>query len=200
MAKYIGPKHKLARREGVNIIDKTSKSLQRRLTVLPGVHGKARRKKPSEFGMQLRSKQKAKAVYGILEKQFKNLMKNVSNKKGNTAELLIVALETRLDNIVYRLHFAKTRFQSRQFVSHGHVRVNGKKINIPSYSVKVGDVIELSSKIQNYPEIAELLKAENPTVPFVEKKAAVGKLISMPKIGDLEVLFDTQLIIEYYSR
>ena len=200
MAKYIGPKHKLARREGVNIIDKTSKSLQRRLTVLPGVHGKARRKKPSEFGMQLRSKQKAKAVYGILEKQFKNLMKNVSNKKGNTAELLIAALETRLDNIVYRLHFAKTRFQSRQFVSHGHVRVNGKKINIPSYSVKVGDVIELSSKIQNYPEIAELLKAENPTVPFVEKKAAVGKLISMPKIGDLEVLFDTQLIIEYYSR
>lgn len=200
MAKYIGPKHKLARREGVNIIDKTSKSLQRRLMVLPGVHGKARRKKPSEFGMQLRSKQKAKAVYGILEKQFKNLMQNVSNKKGNTAELLIAALEMRLDNIVYRLHFAKTRFQSRQFVSHGHIRVNGKKINIPSYSVKVGDLIELSSKIQNYPEIAELLKAENPTVPFVEKKAAVGRLISMPKIGDLEVLFDTQLIIEYYSR
>ncbi len=200
MARYTGPKHKLARREGVNILDKNSKTLQRRLTLIPGVHAKARRKKLSEFGLQLRAKQKAKNVYGILERQFKNLMTSVAKKRGNTAELLIASLETRLDNLVYRLHFAKTRFQSRQFVSHGHIRVNGKKVTIPSFAVKVGDLIELDSKIQAYTEIANLLKEELPLVPFVEKKATVGKLIRMPQIGDLEVPFDTQLIIEYYSR
>lgn len=200
MARYTGPKHKLARREGINILDKTSKTLQRRLTLLPGVHGKARKRKPSEYALQLREKQKAKAVYGLLEKQFKNLLQKVAHKKGNTGELLIGALETRLDSLVYRLHFAKTRFQARQFVSHGHIKVNGKKMNIPSFTVKVGDLIEVSSTIQKNPEIIKLLSEENPVVSFLEKQVFTGKLLRLPQLGDIEVPFDTQLIIEYYSR
>src|SRR5689334_14666955 len=120
MARYTGPKHKLARREGVNVLDKTSKSLLRRLTVTPGLHGAKRKRKLSEFGIQLREKQKAKAMYGMLEKQFANTIHQTQTTKGETNELIVAALETRLDNIVYRLGFAMSRFQARQFVSHGH--------------------------------------------------------------------------------
>jgi len=200
MARYTGPKHKLARREGVNILDKQSKSLLRRLMVTPGVHGAKRKKKLSEYGQQLREKQKAKAMYGILEKQFSGVVESVQTQKGDTGELLLAQLETRLDNLVYRLGFAKTRFMARQFVSHGHVTVNGKKLNIPSYAVKIDDVISISEKMQNTPDIITLLKENKPMVSFVERKAVVGKLISMPKKGDIEVPFNMQLIVEYYSR
>ncbi len=200
MARYTGPKHRLARREGVNVLDKTSNSLQRRLGTTPGVHGAKRKRKLSEFGTQLREKQKAKAVYGLLEKQFSNLVKKVATQKGNTGELLISLLETRLDNLVYRLGFAKTRYMSRQIVSHGHVLVNGKKMNIPSYAVQEGDIIALSEKMQKNPQVIKLFDEEKVILPFLEKKATVGKLVRMPKQEDIEVPFDTQLIIEYYSR
>lgn len=207
MARYTGPKHKLARREGINLLDKTSKSLQRRLNIKPGLQGgKRRAKRLSEFGEQLREKQKAKVIYGLLEKQFSNLVKKAQKiarvKKQEAGELLISLLETRLDNIVYRLGFAKTRFQSRQFVSHGHIFVNGKKINIPSYQVKEKDVISLSDDLQKNPLVIELLKEEPTLLPFIkiEKKGVSGRLIRMPKREDLQVLFETQLIIEYYSR
>lgn len=207
MARYTGPKHKLARREGINLLDKTSNSLQRRLNIKPGLQGgKRRAKRLSEFGEQLREKQKAKAIYGLLEKQFSNLVKKAQKiarvKKQEAGELLILLLETRLDNIVYRLGFAKTRFQSRQFVSHGHIFVNGKKVNIPSYQVKEKDVISLSDDLQKNPLVMELLKEEPTLLPFIkiEKKGASGRLIRMPKREDLQVLFETQLIIEYYSR
>ncbi len=200
MARYTGPKHKLARREGVNVLDKTSASLQRRLTITPGVHGAKRKKKLSEFGHQLREKQKAKVVYGVMEKQFKNLVQELQTQKGDTGELIIAALETRLDNLVYRLGFAKTRFMSRQLVSHGHIRVNGKKVTIPSYKVQEGDVIELSPKMQNNVQVAKLMEEEKTILPFLEKKGTIGKLSRMPKRADIEVLFDTNLIIEYYSR
>lgn len=144
MARYTGPKHKLARKEGINLLNKSSQSLTRRLNIPPGVHGRKRKKRLSEFGLQLREKQKAKTTYGLLEKQFKKLVKTVQTKKGDTKELIISLLETRLDNIVYRLGFAKTRYMSRQMVSHGHIFVNGKRLNIPSYQVKVNDVITLS--------------------------------------------------------
>src|SRR5579872_1084915 len=153
MARYTGPKHKIARREGVNILDKTSNTLIRRLSIKPGIHGAKRAKKLSEYGQQLREKQKAKAVYGILERQFRKMVDSVANRQGDTSELLISLLETRLDNVVYRLGFAKTRFMARQFVGHGHVLVNGKKVTIPSYQVKTGDLIELSQKIQKNPDI-----------------------------------------------
>ncbi len=200
MARYTGPKHRLARREGVNLSDKTSNSLARRLNTPPGVHGKKRKRRLSEYGLQLREKQKAKTAYGLLEKQFKKLVQSVRRQKGDTKDLIMSSLETRLDNVVYRLGFAKSRYMSRQFVSHGHVLVNGKKLSIPSYTVKVDDVITLSPKIQNNPNVVELLGQDSPILPFLNKKGPIGKLVRMPKSEDLQVPFDLQLIIEYYSR
>ena len=200
MARYTGPKHRLSRKEGVNLSDKTSQSLIRRLNIPPGVHGKKRKSRLSEYGLQLREKQKAKTTYGILEKQFKGIVFSVQKKKGDTKELIISLLETRLDNVVYRLGFAKTRYMSRQLVSHGHVTVNGKKLTIPSYQVKVDDVISLSEKMQKNPKILELLEEKQETLPFLKKQGISGKLERLPKKEDLQVPFDTQLIIEYYSR
>jgi small subunit ribosomal protein S4 len=200
MARYTGPKHKLARREGVNILDKTSASLARRLNIPPGVHGRKGRKRLSEFGSQLREKQKAKAMYGILEKQFKRLVTELEKQKGDTGELLLSLLETRLDNIVYRLGFAKSRYQARQFVSHGHIKVNGKRVTIPSYQVKVNDIIELDEKIQKSPDVSRLLEEKPNLLPFLERQGTKGKLIRMPKREDIVVPFNTQQIIEYYSR
>ena len=201
MARYTGPKHRLARREGVNILDKTSQSLQRRLNVPPGIHGRKRKKRLSEYGTQLREKQKAKAMYGLLEKQFKKLVQTVQKRKGETGEMIVSLLETRLDNLVYRLGFATSRAMARQFVSHGHIFINGKKVNIPSYEVKVDDVISISATIQKNPQIIELLNDKKRIIlPFIKKEGVSGKLIRMPKKEDLEVPFDLQLIIEYYSR
>lgn len=200
MARYTGPKHRLARREGVNILDKQSNSLQRRLMVPPGVHGKKNKRRLSEFGQQLREKQKAKVIYGMFEKQFKHLVKKVEKQKGDTSEMIIALLETRLDNVVYRLGFAKSRFQARQFVGHGHIVVNGKKLSIPSYQVKAGDIISIKEKIQKTPSIAELLVEKKETMPFLDRQGTSGKLVRMPKREDLVVPFNTQQIIEYYSR
>lgn len=200
MARYTGPKHKLARREGINILDKTSNSLQRRLNVPPGVHGKKRARRPSEFGVQLREKQRAKAMYGILEKQLVRLVRTVEKQKGESGEMLIGLLETRLDNIVYRLRLAKSRFQSRQFVSHGHVLVNGKKLTIPSYHVKEGDVVSLSPKIVKNPQVIELEEDKIEVLQFLKKDGLSGTLLRDPKRSDVVIPFDTQLIIEYYSR
>ncbi|HSW97214.1 MAG TPA: 30S ribosomal protein S4 [Candidatus Saccharimonadales bacterium] len=200
MARYTGPKHKIARREGLNLLDKSSQSLQRRLNMPPGVHGAKRKRKLSEFGQQLREKQRAKATYSILEKQFSRTVAQVQKKKGETGELLIAALETRLDNIVYRLGFANSRFMARQLVSHGHIFVNDKKLNIASYQVKDGDVVSLSPKIQKNVQITKLLAEEKKMLPFLERKATLGKLIRQPKKEDIDVVFNVQMIIEYYSR
>ena len=200
MARYTGPKHRIARREGVNVLDKQSNSLLRRLNTPPGVHGKKRKKKLSEFGLQMREKQKAKATYGILEKQFKRLVNTVANKPGNTGELLLSLLETRLDNVIYRLGFAKTRFMARQLVSHGHVLVDEKRVTIPSYQVQVGQTVSLSPKLQNNVQLAKLLEDTVNLLPFLERKATIGKVVRMPKGADIEVPFNTQQIIEYYSR
>lgn len=201
MARYTGPKHRLARKEGVNLLDKQSKTLMRRLTIPPGMHGAKRKRRLSEFGLQLREKQKAKTTYGLVEKQFKNLVQLVQLKKGDTKELIMSALETRLDNVVYRLGFAKTRFMSRQLVSHGHVLVNGKKLTIPSYAVRIDDVITLSPKMQKNQVVLDNLKEkEEILLPFLSRKGLSGKLARMPKTEDMQVPFDLQLIIEYYSR
>ena len=201
MARYTGPKHKLARKVGVNLLDKTSNSLQRRLNVPPGVHGKKRKRRLSEYGLQMKEKQKAKITYGLLERQLKNLVKAVQAKKGETGELMLSLLETRLDNLVYRLGFAKTRMNARQFVSHGHILVNGKKVNIPSFQVKIDDEITIAEKIKKNPQVlAALEEKEDNILPYLKKNKLLGKLIRMPKKGDLEIPFDLQLIIEYYSR
>lgn len=200
MARYTGPKHRLARREGVNVLDKTSASLLRRITIPPGVHGRKRKRRLSEFGLQLREKQKAKVIYGMLEKQFKRLVDTVSKQKGDTEELLLSLLETRLDNIVYRLGFAKSRYMSRQMVTHGHVMIDGKKMSIPSYSVKKDEVISLSTIIQKNPDIMKLMGENLPVAPFLSKEGNQGKLMRMPQKNDIELPFSTRQIIEYYSR
>ena len=202
MARYTGPKHKIARREGVNILEKESASLKRRLNVPPGgVHGRKMKRRLSEYGQQLREKQKAKAIYGLLEKQFGNLVKMVGRKKGETGELLMSLLETRLDNIIYRLGFAKTRAHARQIVGHRHVLVNGKKLNIPSYQVKVEDVISLTPKAQKNVQVLSLMEDKDKIiVPFLKRSGMSGKLVRTPKKDDVKPPFDLQLIIEYYSR
>lgn len=200
MARYTGPKHKISRRHGINLQEKTSASLTRRLNIPPGVHGKKLKRRPSEFGQQLREKQKAKAVYGLLEKQFAGMVASVQKQKGETGSLLIAMLERRLDNVVYRLGFAKNRTMARQFVSHGHVVVDGKKVTIPSYAVKPGSVITLSKTIQQIPDVIKLLDEEQIILPFLEKKGTVGKLIRVPTRDEVQVPFNVQLIIEYYSR
>ena len=201
MARYTGPKHKIARREGVNILEKDSASLKRRLNVPPGGMKKKMRRRSSEYGQQLREKQKAKATYGLLEKQFGNLVKKLGKKKGETGEMIIALLETRLDNIVYRLGFAKTRAHARQIVTHKHILVNEKKVNIPSYQVLVNDVVSLSPKMQKNVQVMPLISEKDRVIlPFLKKEGVSGKLIRMPKKDDIQVLFDLQLIIEYYSR
>jgi small subunit ribosomal protein S4 len=200
MARYTGPKHKLARREGINILEKSSNSLMRRLNTPPGVHGKKRKKRPSEFGTQLREKQKAKAMYGLLERQFRKMVDQVSSQKGDTEELLLSLLERRLDNVVYRLGFSKSRFMARQIVVHGHVLVNDKKMTIPSHTVKEGDVISLGSKIMKNPDIIKLLEEKAEIPSFLDKKGPVGKLKHMPKADEIKPPFSTRQIIEYYSR
>lgn len=200
MARYTGPKHKLARREGVNILDKTSASLTRRLNVPPGVHGKKMKRRLSEYGLQLREKQKAKAMYGLLEKQFKKLVTDLEKQKGDTSELMLSLLETRLDNLVYRVGFAKSRFQARQLVSHGHILVNGKKLNIPSYRVTLDDEIEIDGTMQKTPDVIKLFADNAELVTFVTRQGTKGKLNRMPKREDIVVPFNTQQIIEYYSR
>ncbi len=202
MARYTGPKHKIARREGVNILEKESTSLQRRLNIPPGgVHGRKMKRRLSEYGQQLREKQKAKAIYGLLEKQFGNLVKMVGRKKGETGELLMSLLETRLDNIIYRLGFAKTRTHARQMVGHRHVLVNGEKLNIPSYQVTLEDIVSLTPLAQKNAQVLALMEDKDKViVPFLKRSGMSGKLTRMPKKDDVKPPFDLQLIIEYYSR
>ena len=201
MARYSGPKHKIARREGLNILEKESGSLRRRLNIPPGGLKKKIRRRLSEYGQQLREKQKAKATYGLLEKQFGNLVKTLSKKKGETGELIISLLETRLDNVVYRLGFAKTRAMARLLVTHRHIFVNEKRVNIPSYQVRVNDIVSLSPKMQKNVQVLPLISEKDRIIlPFLKKEGISGKLIRMPKKDDVQVLFDLQLIIEYYSR
>jgi small subunit ribosomal protein S4 len=200
MARYTGPKHKLARREGVNLLDKTSASLARRLMTPPGVHGKKPKRRLSEYGLQLREKQKAKATYQLLERQFSKLVSEAGRLPGDSSDTIIALLETRLDNVVYRLGFAPSRFMSRQLVSHRHILVNGKKLSIPSYQVKVNDTISLSSKMQEVPAVKKAMEEQEVLLSFLEKKDFSGTLTRMPVRADVELPFAIQQIIEYYSR
>ncbi len=201
MARYTGPKHRLARREGRNVLEKQSASLLRRLNVPPGMHGARGRRRFSEFGTQLREKQLAKRTYGVMEKQFQKYYQTAKKVKGKTGEVLLQSLETRLDNIVYRLGFAPTRSMARQLVSHGHVLVNGQVVNIPSYTVKSGQVITLSSKAMRIPVVAKLLEAADLSIlDWLERKAAAGKLRQIPTRDQIPVEINEQLIVEYYSR
>lgn len=200
MAKYNGPKDRLSRREGVDLFGKGAKLT--RLNVLPGVHGpKGQTKALSQYGRQLREKQKVKRIYGILEKQFKIYVEKALKSKGNTGEALLILLEKRLDNVIYKLGFATTRPMARQLVSHGHVLVNGKKVNIPSFQVKIGDVISLSSRIAEMPLVKKLIAEDEYETPvWLERKASLGKIVKDPIRADIVELVSEQDIVEFYSR
>ena len=199
MARYKGPKDRLSRREGVDLFGKGAKLT--RLNIPPGMHGAKRMRAPSQYGRQLREKQKAKRLYGCLERQFKNYVTKALRTKGNTTEKLVQLLEKRLDNVVYRLGFAPTRFAARQIVSHRHVLVNNEKVNIPSYQVKVGDSVSLTPRGMNIPYVKKILGDKNVKIPqWLKRKAVVGMVSKDPTLDDFTEPISIQDIIEFYSR
>jgi len=200
MARYTGPKDRLSRRENFDLFSKGSKLT--RLSVLPGVHGpKGTRRAPSQYGRQLREKQKVKRYYGVMERQFKNYVDRALRVRGNTGDELFSLLESRLDNIIFRLGFAKSRPQARQLVSHRHVYVNGKRVNIPSYQARVGDSVSLSATALEIPFIAEQVKKEAEGVPdWLKRKGPAGKVVRKPMRDDVTEPFVEADIVEYYSR
>ncbi len=199
MARYTGPKDRLSRREGFDLFGTGLKLT--RLTVPPGVHGPKGTRGSSQYGKQLREKQKVKRLYGLLEKQFRKYVETALKSRGNTGEKLIGLLEKRLDNVIFRLGFAPSRPSARQIVSHGHVLVDGKKVNIPSYELKVGQTVSLDAKGMAIPVVAKLLKNEEIKLPaWLEKKAVVGKVDRDPKREDIIEPISEQDIVEFYSR
>jgi len=199
MARYTGPKDRQSRREGFDLFGKGARLT--RLNVPPGQHGPKGTRRQTQFGRQLREKQKVKRMYGILEKQFKNYVKTASSRPGNSGELLLSLLERRLDNVIYRLGFASTRPAARQLVSHKHVLVNGKKVNIPSYQVKVGEVITLDKTAMEIPVIKKLIEIEGLKMPsWLVRKAAAGKIKTLPNREDITEPISELDIVEFYSR
>lgn len=200
MARYTGPKNRLSRREGVDLFGKGNRLT--RLNIPPGMHGpKGSFRKVSQFGKQLREKQKTKRIYGVLERQFRKYVDKALRAKGNTGETLLRELELRLDNIVFRLGFAKTRFQARQLVSHKHILLNGVKVNIPSYRVRVGDTISLSGKAFSIPNVKTLVEDEELVIPqWLKRKKGAGLVERLPERSDIMEPISEQEIVEYYSR
>ena len=206
MSRYTDANCKLCRREGQKLFLKgercySSKCAIERRNYAPGQHGQAR-KKQSEYGLQLREKQKAKRFYGMQETQFRNLFEKAAKKPGMTGENLLVLLETRLDNVVFRLGFASSRKEARQLVTHGHFTVNGKKADIPSMEVKAGDVIKVKEKSQSSPKFKEV-KEMSITVPSwmsVDVEKLEGKVITLPKREDIDIPIAEHHIVELYSK
>ncbi len=198
MARYTGPKNKLSRREGFDLFNKGEKL--RKFDVKPGEHGRKRSRKLSDYGRQLRAKQTAKRLYGILEKQFRNYVAKAGSAKVNVGEALISLLERRLDNVIYRLGLAPTRPAARQFVSHGHVLVNGQTINIPSYETKIDDEIEIDKTVGDIPYIQELIEEKTEVPDWLEKKDKGGRVLREPTIEDLKEPLLVVDIVEFYSR
>lgn len=208
MARYIGPTCKLARREGVDLgLKSPARALDSKckLEQKPGQHGASRRLRLSDYAVQLREKQKLRRIYGILERQFRNYYKKASTLKGATGENLLKLLETRLDNVVYRMGFAVTRAQARQLVSHKAVLVNGSAVNIPSYAVKAGDVISIAERARDQLRIKEALQlsAELDLAPSwveVDANKLSGTFKAVPERSDLPSDINENLIVELYSK
>ena len=201
MARYIGPKSKIARRFGEAIYG-PDKVLSKR-NFPPGQHGNNRRRKTSEYGIMLAEKQKAKYTYGVLEKQFRNMFEKAARTNGITGEILLQNLECRLDNVVFRLGIAPTRAAARQLVSHRHIVVDGKVVNIPSYSVKPGQVVGVREKAKSLEVIAASLAGFNHSkYPWIEWDEAqkAGKLLHKPERADIPENIREQLIVELYSK
>lgn len=200
MARNTGPVWKTSRRLGFSILE-TGEELQRR-AYAPGQHGPTKRVKLTNYGQQLHEKQKIRFMYGVNERQFYNTFVKASKMKGVTGENFLAMLESRLDNVVYRLGFARTRRAARQLVNHGHILVNGKKVDIPSYVVKPGTVIEIKEKSRNMKAVNEALEATLNTVAFVEvdKEAKKGTFLRLPERSELNSEINELLVVEFYNR
>ena len=209
MARYIGESCRVCRREGEKLFLKgsrcyTDKCALSRRAYAPGQHG-AKRKKQSEYGTQLREKQKAKAFYGVLESQFRKYFEEAARSKGVTGTRLLQILESRLDNVVYRLGLATSRSQARQLVRHGHFEVNGVKVNIPSYLTKVGDVVKVKETSSNgaiFKEIVEANENGRPVPTWLEADLSnkTGKIVALPSREEIDLPVQEHLIVELYSK
>ncbi len=206
MARYIGPKCKLSRREGTDLFLKSARrSLESKCKIdnAPGQHG-ARRGRLSDYGLQLREKQKIRRIYGVLERQFRRYFAEAARRKGSTGELLLQLLESRLDNVVYRMGFGSTRAEARQLVSHKAILVNGQVVNIPSYQVKAGDVVSVREKAKKQARILEAMGLATqiglPSWVSVDGDKLEGTFKSMPDRAELYGDINEQLVVEFYSK
>ena len=210
MARYNGPVCRLCRREGMKLFLKgerchTEKCAIEKRNFAPGQHGKDRRPKIVGYGLQLREKQKARRYYGVLEGQFRNLFEKAARAKGVTGEHMLSLLERRLDNVIYRMGLGTSRAQARQVVRHGHIQVNGRKVNIPSFVVKIGDLVEVREKSRENPTIlsARDATAHAPSPNWIEmdRENLKGRVLSMPRREELvQIQLNEQLIVELYSK
>ncbi len=200
MARYTGPNNKQARRVSFSILE-NGKDIAKR-PYGPGQHGNDRKRKPSNYSVQLTEKQKVRFMYGISEKQFKKLVKESGKMKGVHGENLLILLESRLDNLVYRIGFGNTRRAARQLVNHGHILVNGKKVDIPSYRVKPGDVISLKESSLNHPSVIEALNNIKSRLAFIsyDDSKKQGTYVRYPERNELNDGINEALIVEFYSR
>jgi small subunit ribosomal protein S4 len=205
MARNLTPISKLSRREGVQLHPKAAKTLAKR-NFAPGQHGQARRPKPSDYAVQLREKQKVKRLYGVMEKQFRRYVAEAERQEGVSGENLLRLLEQRLDNVVYKLGLAPSRQAARQMVTHAHIRLNDKKVDVPSIQVKAGDIIsvkESSKKKPLFVELSERMKNDSSELPSwlkIDGKKMVGTVTGQPVREDSDGFIEEQLIIEFYSR
>ncbi len=205
MSKRIRAKYKIDRRYGENIWGRPKSSVNKR-DYGPGEHGQRRRSRPSDYGIQMRAKQKLKGYYGnITEKQFKSIYRQAERLKGDTSENLIGLLERRLDAVVYRAKFVPTVFSARQFINHGHVKVNGRRVNIPSFRCKVGDVVEVKERSHDMGLVLEATQSSERDIPDyieVDHGKMTAKFIRSPVLSDVPypVIMEPNLVIEYYSR
>ena len=207
MAKYIGPKAKLSRREGTDLFLKSARRSiadKAKFDTKPGQHGRTSGQRTSDYGLQLREKQKVKRMYGVLERQFRRYFAEADRRRGNTGENLLSLLESRLDNVVYRMGFASTRAEARQLVSHKAIVVNGKPVNIPSYSVKAGDVVAVRERSKAQNRIVEALQLAGqigfPAWVEVDSAKSQGVFKKSPDRDEYAADINESLIVELYSR
>lgn len=201
MARYIGPKQRLQRQIGEDLGLKTNAlKTARRLANRPGQHGAKGRRKISNYGVQLKEKQKLKYIYGVLEKNLRAVYEEASKNPAATGSAMLSFLERRLDNVVYRLGWAPTRAAARQLVNHEHFTLNGKKMNIPSYKVHVGDILAMKAKTAKIPVVVEAMKQETAIPSWLEAKNGAAHVTKLPVREDITEKVEEQLIVEYYNR
>lgn len=207
MARYTGPKAKLSRREGTDLFLKSARRAldsKSKADTKPGQHGRTSGQRTSDYGLQLREKQKVKRIYGVLERQFRRYFAEASRRRGNTGELLLSLLESRLDNVVYRMGFGSTRAEARQLVSHRAILVNGQVVNVPSANVKPGDVVSVKEKSKKQARIVDALNLADqhgfPSWVSVDKNKAEGVFKALPDRSEIAGDINESLIVELYSR